>query len=196
MSNASGHILLLTGSPGIGKTTVVKKVVASLSDCTVSGFYTEEMRSGGARRGFELVGLSGGRWVMAHVDNRTSRCRVGKYGVDVGAIDAAVRVSLESNEAQLYLIDEIGRMECFSDFFIRRVSSLLESATPVIATVSLKGTGFIASVKRRSDAALWRLSEQNRNDTPASMVAWLKRKIPGRSMRHADAKLITKGGSV
>ena len=59
MSNASGHILLLTGSPGIGKTTVVKKVVASLSDCTVSGFYTEEMRSGGARRGFELVGLSG-----------------------------------------------------------------------------------------------------------------------------------------
>lgn len=38
------RILLITGIPGIGKTTVVRKVVKRLGKAHVCGFYTEALR--------------------------------------------------------------------------------------------------------------------------------------------------------
>jgi nucleoside-triphosphatase THEP1 len=35
-------ILLLTGAPGVGKTTVLRKVAAGLPDRRLAGFYTED----------------------------------------------------------------------------------------------------------------------------------------------------------
>ena len=44
------HVLLLTGTPGVGKTTVISKVVAKLNRARLAGFYTEEIRVHGERR--------------------------------------------------------------------------------------------------------------------------------------------------
>ena len=82
-----GRTLLLTGRPGIGKTTVIKAVVGWLGE-RAGGFYTEEIRDQGRRKGFRLVALDGQAAVMAHVDLRgKGRPRVSRYGVDVGAIE-------------------------------------------------------------------------------------------------------------
>ena len=59
--------LLLTGRPGVGKTTVVRRVVERLSRPT-GGFYTCELREGGRRTGFEIVTLDGQRATLSHVD--------------------------------------------------------------------------------------------------------------------------------
>jgi nucleoside-triphosphatase THEP1 len=64
--------LLLTGMPGCGKTTMIKKLVAELSKTSsnpkVSGFYTEEARnSENSRVGFDVVTLDGKRCPLAKV---------------------------------------------------------------------------------------------------------------------------------
>ncbi len=74
--------LLLTGVPGIGKTTALKKVVASLADKKMRGFLTAEIREHGRRVGFEIRDFDGQTVTLAHIDIESAH-RVGRYGVDM-----------------------------------------------------------------------------------------------------------------
>ncbi len=168
------HILLLTGRPGIGKTTVIRRVAAALAGTSLRGFTTEEIRAGRQRVGFRLETFDDRSLVLAHVDNRSAQ-RVGKYGVDVRAFDQLVETLLGGEHAgDVYLIDEIGKMECLSHRFVAAVTDILESASCVIATIALRGADFIERVKSRSDADVWQVTRENRDELPAQVVAWLK----------------------
>ena len=174
--SSPGNILLLTGTPGIGKTTVVKKVAASLAGLAITGFYTEEIRAQNGRQGFALVTLNGKRNVIAHLDI-DSDWRVGKYGVDVAAIDQAVQATLsETCGADLFIIDEIGKMECFSRLFVQKMTMLLDSGKPVVATIALKGNGFIETVKQRPGIVLWEITKKNRESMVVKVLEWVKRR--------------------
>ena len=80
-----GQTLILTGRPGIGKTTIIKAVIARLGD-RAGGFYTEEILGPGGRKGFRLFTLDGQSAVIAHIDFK-SRSQVGRYNVKVETID-------------------------------------------------------------------------------------------------------------
>jgi nucleoside-triphosphatase len=166
-------VLLITGSPGSGKTTVIRKVASALSGRRLGGFYTEEIRVGGERRGFRLLTFNGRESVMAHVEFRGPH-RVGKYGVDVSVIDAVAASALAVTDAtDIYLVDEIGKMECLSPKFIAALRALLDSRKTVVATIAQRGGGFMAEVKQREDAELWTLTRGNRDGVPARVLAWL-----------------------
>ena len=172
----SANILLITGVPGIGKTTVIRKVTASLPGVKISGFYSEEIRVNNARQGFELVTFQGRRFVVAHVD-LTSAYRVGRYGVTVAVIDIAIENALpEESSTKLFIIDEIGKMECFSSLFVKRMSSILDSGKPVIATIALKGGGFIVEVKNRPGIELWKMTTKNRDLMAQRIIDWFESK--------------------
>ena len=166
------HVLLITGLPGVGKTTVVRRVADLLAKKRIRGFYTEEIREDGVRRGFRLVSFDGEERVIAHLDF-PKRHRVGKYGVDVAAVDAAASLLSPHLSAQLYLVDEIGRMECLSDRFIAATRKLLAGRTPVVATVGLRGEGFISEVKGMEQCLLWEVNRENRDVLPARILEWL-----------------------
>ncbi len=103
--------LLLTGRPGIGKTTVLRAAARQLAGFHLVGFYTEEIREGRDRRGFRLVTFRGEQAIIAHVDFPSPR--VSKYGVDVATIDRFAATLRDSGDrSAVYLIDEIGKMEC------------------------------------------------------------------------------------
>jgi nucleoside-triphosphatase len=169
------RILLITGHPGVGKTTVVRRVAEKLDAAGLRGFCTEEFRKAGERRGFRLVGFDGTTRVIADVDF-PKRWRVGKYGVDVAALDDAAALLLPDPGARIYLIDEIGKMECLSAQLVAAMRTLLESGLPVVATVGARGAGFIAEVKKRPDCALWEVTHGNRDELPARVLAWLAAK--------------------
>jgi nucleoside-triphosphatase len=171
------HILLLTGRPGIGKTTALRAIAARLRGRRLSGFYTEEIREDGERRGFRAVTLDGREATMAHVAIR-SRARVSKYGVDVAVVDDLARATLARGDADAYLVDEIGKMECLSSGFVSSMQALLDVGVPVVATVGLRGGGLIAAVKRRADAECWQLSVANRDELPGRALEWLRQRLP------------------
>ena len=157
--------------PGSGKSTLIAKTAERVEGA--SGFYTKEIRTRGERRGFRLVALDGANVVIAHVELPKTQ-RVGKYGVDVAAIDRAVDAALaRRGRLKLYLVDEIGKMECLSQRFIARVQTILDGKVPLVATVASRGGGFIAEVKRRPDCELWTLDRANRDAMPERISAWL-----------------------
>jgi nucleoside-triphosphatase len=166
------HVLLITGAPGVGKTTVIRRVAEGLAAHRLGGFYTEEIREDGERRGFRLMSFSGATRVIAHVDF-PKHYRVGKYGVDVAALDEMAELIAVNDGAALYLVDEIGKMECLSERFVAAVRALLSGNAPVVATVGAHGGGFIAEVKKRSDCELWEVTRRNRDALPARILAWL-----------------------
>lgn len=175
---SSRHTLLLTGPPGVGKTTVVRRVVERLR-ATVSpaGFYTEEIRVGGVRRGFRAVSFAGTERILAHVDIRSSHT-VGKYGVDVAAVDELAATTLAPDDRHaVYVVDEIGRMECLSSRFIEAMRLLLSSDRLIVATIGLRGEGFISEAKTRTDAELWHVSRANRDLLVERAVAWLDTRL-------------------
>lgn len=158
MSPSSAKILL-TGPPGCGKTTAVVRIVERLDSHKAAGFYTQEIRDSSKRVGFRWRRLGGVEGILAHV-NIKSRYKVGRYGVDIAEFERSVVPVLDAERAgiELFVIDEIGKMECLSKKFVDAVRLLLASDKCVLATVAQKGTGFIQEVKSRPDVTLLNLT--------------------------------------
>jgi nucleoside-triphosphatase len=167
--------LLLTGSPGCGKTTVVERLADRLADLRLAGFYTAEVRQGGRRVGFEAVGWHGRRAVLARL-GAPSCLRVGRYGVDPAALAPLLEDELERPAAavDLFFLDEIGKMEVASRRFCEAVGRVLDGPVPVVATVALRGGGLIAAVKARPDVRLVTVTQENREQLPEELEAWVR----------------------
>jgi len=155
--------LLITGLPGVGKTTLIKKLSEALKSYHPVGFYTEEIRAGGERKGFELISLEGKRGLLSHKEIR-SPYQVGHYKVDIkGFEDFLGSISFFNPSTHLIIIDEIGKMECLSLRFQKILKEILDSQKWVIATIALKGSGLIAEVKERMDVRLFEITKKNRD---------------------------------
>lgn len=157
--------ILITGHPGVGKTTVLKKLADRFGHLALTGFYTEEIREERSRVGFRAVTLSGHSAVFAHRDFHVPAThRVGRYGVKPEVMDILVLPHLDPlrKGADLVVIDEIAKMELLSAAFKEMVTKALDSPVPVIATISLKGSGFVKKIKDRADVALYTVTQKNR----------------------------------
>jgi nucleoside-triphosphatase len=163
--------ILLTGLPGCGKTTAIMKIIAELGCTSTAGFYTEEIREGNTRTGFRWKRLDGAGGILAHVDIK-SRFKVGKYGVDVAGFEKSVVPILDAgqNDAELFVIDEIGKMECYSEKFVAAVRGLFACDKSVLATVAKKGPGLISEVKSYPEAQLFKLTHGNRDKTISEIL--------------------------
>jgi len=178
MVMTSGN-LLLTGRPSVGKTTAVQRAVRQLDEIGVPlrGFITEELRVEQRRVGFAIATFEGEREILAHVEFR-SRHRVGRYGVDTEALERLTeRALVPVDDRVVYVIDEIGKMECCSVAFVRAVQALLDAPCLVVATIALRGRGPIARFKARTDVQSWEITSANRNRMPAAVVSWVRNQL-------------------
>ena len=161
---------LITGKPAVGKTTIVKTIVERMQSVNMTGFYTNEIRSKGSRVGFELHGLDGARRILAHV-NIYSQHKVGKYGVDTKGFEEFLEnLELLSPDVELIVIDEIGKMELFSNRFRSLIHDVLNSDKQVLASIALKGEGFIREIKQRSDIQLMEVTRGNREQLSEAIL--------------------------
>ncbi|MFQ5869617.1 MAG: NTPase [Candidatus Zixiibacteriota bacterium] len=156
--------ILITGVPGVGKTTLLKRVVEKLN-CPAFGFYTSEVREAGNRVGFSVESLSGEKGILSHKDIK-SPYRVGKYGVDLRSFESIGVSELEKGLAadSLLVIDEIGKMELFSERFKKTLLRAMEVPNPVLATILYKSHPFCDRLKKRADTELIRMDTGNREE--------------------------------
>jgi nucleoside-triphosphatase len=160
--------------PGVGKTTLLRRLAAALGDRRLGGFTTEEVRERGRRVGFRIAPHGGRARLMAHVDF-DGPPRVGRYGVDVVAVDAVAEETLAVEPGvSVYLVDEIGKMECLSARFVALMRALLGSDRRIVASVARRGGGFIEEVKARPDVELWEISPRNRDTMVGRILARLE----------------------
>lgn len=155
--------IFVTGPPRCGKSTLIERVVGRIKK-PMTGFFTREMRQGGKRVGFSITTLDGKEGVLAHQDTK-SRFRVGKYGINLEHIDQiAVPSMLPAKADEIVVIDEIGKMECFSFLFRQTLVKVLDSDNAVIGSIALKGDKFIQKIRERADVLLIHVTETNRDE--------------------------------
>ena len=174
------RVLLLTGNPGVGKTTVLMKTVNALKErgIHVGGMISREVREGGTRVGFEILDLTGSRrgW-LAHV-NQKNGPQVGKYRVNIEDLNTvgAQAITDAVEKCEVIAIDEVGPMELFSERFKEAVRKALESHKLVLAVVHWKAQDtLINEAKKREDAETTSVTLENRES--------LHKKITGNALK-------------
>jgi len=170
---------LLTGGPGVGKTTLIKQALDRAS-VRAGGFFTEEIRTGGVRQGFKIITLDGRSAILSHIDIR-SPYRVGKYGVDVEALDQVGVAALKDavRKCDLVVIDEIGKMELFSPCFREAVFEAINSKKRVLGTIMLGSHPCADEIKRHPGVATISVTRMNRRQVLEQVVTWLESSIGG-----------------
>jgi nucleoside-triphosphatase len=166
--------ILFTGRPGVGKTTVIMKLIGGLEGA--GGFYTEEIRQRGERKGFRIVTLRGKKGILAHKDLNSSY-RVGKYGVNIEDLEniagKSILLALDDAKKKIILIDEIGRMELYSPKFQEAVIKALDSSKRVIGTLQERHNKFTDAIREREDVELIEVTLENRK----RLIEELKKEI-------------------
>jgi nucleoside-triphosphatase len=164
--------LLLEGRPGIGKTTVARRLLTLLQEAGVpsGGFTTGELRTGGRRQGFVVEAASGAREVLAHV-GLPGPPRVGRYGVDLAAFERVALPALgDPGPGGVVVVDELGKMELASAAFCAAVLELFGWEVAVVATVQLARHRFTDALKRRPDIRVVLVTEATRDALPDRLM--------------------------
>lgn len=173
-----GRILLLSGNPRSGRTTVLRTAATAVSGFGPRGMLTEALETDhGDRLGYRLVTFDGREAVVAHRRFDTD-VTLGPYGVDLDALDDFVDTALDPKRpAAVWLVDEVSRLTTLSDRFETRMQALLDGDAPIVATVSARGSGFVGKVRRRRDAEVWEVTPENRDELTRRVVAWLEARL-------------------
>jgi len=157
----------------VGKTTVIRKIAEGLGD-NAAGFYTAEVREAHARIGFDIVSLDGRRAPLSRKTSK-SKYRVGRYGIDLQAIDSVAVLAIKDavSRNRIVIIDEIGKMELFSEPFRESVLRALNSSNLVVAVIMFKPHAFADGLKLRKDVRIIQVTESNRDRLPYEILSGL-----------------------
>lgn len=168
--------ILITGKPGVGKTTAILKIIEQLKPSTVGGFWSREMLNRGKRVGFAIETLSGKGGALAHVDI-FSMYKVGNYNVNVEDIDSIIVPELVATReaGKLIIIDEIARMELFSQFFSEELLRCLATGRVLGTIQEMTSHPFIREIKSRHDVKIIKITKSNRDWIPSVTVGALKK---------------------
>lgn len=171
---------MITGMPGIGKTTLIRKLADEIAAGAVGqfipgGFYTDEICEDQKRVGFGITTFSGTTGILAHKKFK-SNYRVAKYGVDLNTFE---RIGLRElrqcvAENKLILIDEIGKMELFSKDFQDLVWQIFTGDQKAVATILWTPHPFCSRLKERPGVKLFVLTKDNRNQLIEDILETLR----------------------
>ena len=154
--------VLVAGAPGIGKTYLITHLYRELTPLFIRGFYKEEIHESDILKGYRLITFDFQELILAHV-HLVGPDRFKNFGFNRDGFDNLVSSQLEIKKAvELFLLDEIGLMECISDLFQKKFLAALDSEIPLIATIGSLDVLEILKIKNRKDITLLTMTHKNR----------------------------------
>jgi len=165
--------ILLTGKPRTGKTTLLKRIIKEIN-LPCQGFYTEEITKDDKRIGFRIKTLKGKEGTLA-MKGMKSKFRLGRYGINIKDLEEigikAVEEALKDKE--IVVIDEIGRMELFSQRFRDTVLKVLDSGKRLVGVIHRQDLEFLNNIKSRSDVEVFEVKQDNHQEILKKVMALL-----------------------
>ena len=160
--------IAITGSPGVGKSTVCRNVLKQLT-CTYGGMTSADIRVKGERVGFEIRDIATGKQgILSH--RQGSGPRVGSYHVNVEDLNnigvAAIKNAMNS---ELIVIDEIAPMEFKSPEFVRAVEAALDSDKNMLVVLHQKSSHPLAE-RIRKEFEVYTVTKENRESLVSEIV--------------------------
>lgn len=168
----------LTGSPGVGKTTVVHELVNQLKDGSFlpGGILSPEIREHGKRSGFTIQDLMTGREeTMAHKE-ADSTMVVGSYKVLAQRVDAVCGEAFPYafQHADVIVVDEVGPMELFSQGFKHFLKQTIQQTQPLVGVINPKANrGFVRTLLRSANSTSYEVTTENREALPGLLFEQL-----------------------
>lgn len=109
--------------------------------------------------------LDGRRGYLAQQEIK-SDFHIRRYGVSIENIEQIAASSIVPAGRNIIILDEIGKMECFSEVFRKAALNALDSPNIVVGTITFGGDDFIQAVKRRPDIEIHEVTPENRDSLP------------------------------
>jgi nucleoside-triphosphatase len=169
----------ITGMPGAGKTQSLVKTIELLEQDNkiVGGMITEPVVEGTRRVGFYVMNwLTKEKKIFAHITFK-SKIVIGRFGVNIGVLEEVGVAALEqaSRDADIIVIDEIGKMEVESEKFVVCVKRVLEVNKPMILTLHKKSRNpLLQDIRRRDDIRILEVTPINKGLLPYKILRLLK----------------------
>lgn len=167
--------VFLTGEPGCGKTTAVRRTCDTLKSrgVKIGGMVSAEIREKGTRVGFSLEDLATGQTgILAHVDQNEGP-QVGKYRVNLADIErlGVTAIKRAIHESDVIVVDELGPMELKSMPFILAVEMALATPKHFIGTIHRRATHYLVSAIKTNPAyEILEFTEHNRDELPNQVI--------------------------
>ena len=156
--------VFITGIPGVGKTTLLKKLAHDLSMLVIKGFYKEKIVEEDSTRGYRVISFDFHDQILAHLFIEGPN-KMDGFGVNIEGFEKFILPQLKNIEmVDLFIFDEIGKMECMSNSFCSGFNKILDAAVPVIATYSHHSTFQFKELKERKDTTFLQMTSKNRDD--------------------------------
>jgi len=167
--------IFLTGEPGSGKTTVVKRTADLLAGrgFKVGGMTSKEIRERGNRTGFSIEdSMTHEEGVLATVRS-SGGPHVGRYVVNLQDLESvgAGAIQRATETADVILVDELGPMELNSQRFIESVEAALNSQKHVLGTIHKRSNhALVTKVKSNPKYTILEVTFGNRDELPAQIL--------------------------
>jgi nucleoside-triphosphatase THEP1 len=162
---------LITGEPGVGKTTLIRQVVSTMR-LRAAGFYTEDLRSRGIREGFRIVTLDGETALLA-ASGHPGPLQVSKYGLDLREFERVGVSALQRAIERGYVLvaDEIGKMQLYSRVFRQTLLLAIREGHPLLGTVMTGRSPYADRIKAHRNVEVLNLTPSNRAEVLAALRA-------------------------
>jgi nucleoside-triphosphatase len=146
--------ILIAGAPGIGKTSLISRLYRDLTPLVIKEYQI--------LKGYRLATFDFQELVLAHI-HIVGPDRFEDFGLNLDGFDKLVinQFSPDPN-VELFLVDEIGMMECTSLLFRQTILKLINSDVPLIATLASLNVLDILKIRNRKDISVLNMTHKNR----------------------------------
>ncbi|MGY4686404.1 nucleoside-triphosphatase [Petrotoga sp. DB-2] len=174
--------IFLTGFVGVGKSTIISKVIKQLS-LNISGFSVAREGKKNNWNSFYLIDAS-----SLSKDNQPRKNEFNRFAfrndysknweINIQVFDKiGVQLLTNIDHADVVIMDELGRFELTAYQFQKKVKEVLNSDKPVLGVIKDESNAFLDDIRNRKDVQIFRVTLENREEVYKEVLSLIKQII-------------------